>query len=70
MARVHDPFDPVHMTIEERLEELGDLLAKAMLRLHRGSPAHVDVLAAKESPESERNCLDDGAEKRLHGPRG
>jgi hypothetical protein len=70
MAFANDPSDPVNMTPQERIAEVAAILARGVLRLHRQAAVGGDVSPAQDSSESDQNCLDDGAETRLHGPRG
>jgi len=73
MADYHDPTDPAHMTPEDRLAEVADILATGVLRLRSRS-----ALAGQAAPfpgpetsvESEQTGLDDCGKTSPHGPRG
>ena len=83
MAFAHDPTNPANMSPEERVAEIAAILAEGELRLRAQAavaaipgdpalPAAVPAGAAAPEipPESGRNCLEAGAEKRLHEHRG
>jgi hypothetical protein len=61
MTASNDPTDPVHLTPEQRLEEIGGILAAAVLRLHRRS-----ALPPPADQNSLQNSLDDDPRLTAH----
>ena len=51
-----DPTDPADMSPDERLDEIGGILARGILRLHGRVPGHPDP--AEILPESSVTCLE------------
>jgi hypothetical protein len=70
MAFCHDPADPVHLTPEQRLEEIASLLATGVLRLHRRAAIPSHIPPVEFPPDSAPNGLDESPERGLHGHRG
>jgi hypothetical protein len=70
MAFCHDPADPVHLTPEQRLEEIASLLATGVLRLQRRAALASSCNHSEFPSDSAPNGLDESPETRLHGPRG
>jgi hypothetical protein len=70
MACCHDPADPVHLTPEQRLEEIASLLATGVLRLQRRAALTSSGNHSEFPPDSAPNGLDESPERGLHGHRG
>jgi len=63
MTLADDPTDPLDMTPEQRLEEIGGILAAAVLRLHRRGA----LPTTNPSGNSAQNSLDDDPRLTAHG---
>jgi hypothetical protein len=70
MAFCHDPADPIHLTPEQRLEEIAALLATGVLRLQRRAALTAPCNHPEFPSDSSPNGLDESPERRLHGHRG
>jgi len=51
-----DPTDPADMSPEQRLDEVANILARGILRLHGRVPAHLGP--AENLPETSATCLE------------
>lgn len=51
-----DPTDPADMSPDERMDEIGSILARGILRLHGRAQGHPDP--AENLPESSATCLE------------
>lgn len=66
-----DPTDPAEMSPDERMNEVGSILARGILRLHGRVSAHTASAAAPQNlPESSATCLELSAPSRPDGVAG
>jgi len=63
-----DPTDPTEMTPGQRLDEVANILARGILRLHGRIPAQ--RISAQNLPESSTACLELAAPPRPDGVAG
>lgn len=63
-----DPTDPADMSPDERLDEIGSILARGILRLHGRVPGHPG--SAENLPESSATCLELSPPRRPDGVAG
>ena len=63
-----DPTDPADMSPDERLDEIGSILARGILRLHGRVQGHPSL--AENLPESSATCLELSAPSRPDGVAG
>lgn len=63
-----DPTDPADMSPDERLDEIGSILARGILRLHGRVPGH--PAPVENLPESSATCLELSAPSRPDGVAG
>ena len=63
------PTEPFELTPQERRQEVAAILARGVLRLREHShapPSPGGASAAGKSPESRRDCLDEGPKTGPH----
>lgn len=63
-----DPTDPADMSPEERLDEVGSILARGILRLHKRILPHAGPV--ENLPESATTCLELSPPSRPDGVAG
>ena len=62
-----DPTDPIHLTPEQRVEEIGHILAAAVLRLRRRNALAAPADSSCTLENSLQNSLDDDPRLTAHG---
>ncbi|GIK17884.1 MAG: hypothetical protein AMXMBFR77_24010 [Phycisphaerales bacterium] len=66
-----DPTDPADMSPDERMDEVGSILARGILRLHGRVRPHLGPADPPQNlPESSRTCLELSAGPRPDGVAG
>jgi hypothetical protein len=70
MAFCNEPTHPVHMSPEERMEEIASILAAGFLRLRRRGGVPLSCSPPQILSDSPPNGLEVSGETRLHGHRG